>query len=33
MRMGNTDPGRNDIGAAKAVQETIADEFARYGIR
>jgi tetratricopeptide (TPR) repeat protein len=32
-RRGDIEAGRNDIGAAKAVQETIADEFARYGIR
>jgi hypothetical protein len=33
MRNGDVDGGKKDIDAAKAIQATIADEFAGYGIR
>jgi tetratricopeptide (TPR) repeat protein len=33
IRKGDVEAGRNDIGAAKAVQAGIAEEFAGYGIR
>jgi hypothetical protein len=32
-RKGDADAGKRDIAAAKAIQATIADEFAGYGIR
>jgi hypothetical protein len=33
LRSGNVDAGNTDINAAKAIQSTIATEFAGYGIR
>jgi tetratricopeptide (TPR) repeat protein len=33
MRNGDVDAGKRDIDAAKAIQATIADEFAGYGVR
>jgi Flp pilus assembly protein TadD len=33
LRSGDTDGGKKDVDAAKAIQPTIADEFRGYGIR